>query len=156
MTVEQGLPARVDHQRYLRPLKVGIAMSMLAEFGIFIVFGVLLSSSGQLIHKFIWTVILCGIGMGTAIAAFITFFVNDCWQGWRAIVATATASVFLLGVLCNLLCLSLDMDLDHFGGRSNPGLFVFSGVLMAALGGVLMGWLLFTDRGARVLDRLRV
>lgn len=156
MTIEQGLPARVDHQRYLRPLKVAIAMSMLAELGMFVIFGVLLSPSGQLIHKFVWTVILCGIGMGTALAAFISFFVIDCWQGWRAIIATAAASVLLLGAICNLLCLSLDLDLDYFGGRSNPGLFVLSGVLAAALAGALLGWLLFTDRGTRILNHLGV
>lgn len=155
MNVAPALPSR-DRRRALRPLKLAIALSMLAEFGLFVVFGVVLSPSGQLVHKFVWTVVFCGIGMGTAIAAFITFFVIDCWQGWRAIVATAVASVLLLGVACNLLCLSLDMDLDYFGGRSNPGLFVFSGALTAALGGVLMGWLLFTDRGSRILDRLRV
>lgn len=156
MSVDQRMPSTVERQRYLRPLKLGIALSMLGELGLFVVFGLVLSPSGNLIHKFLWTVVFCGIGMGAAGGAFLDLFVVDRWRGWPAVLASTLISVALLGIACNLLCLSLDMDLDHFGGKSNPALFLASGILAAALGGAFLGWLLFTGRGVRVLDRLGV
>ncbi|MCB9796487.1 MAG: hypothetical protein H6741_27640 [Alphaproteobacteria bacterium] len=60
-----------------------------------------------------------------------------------------------LGVGCDLLCYNLDSHyFDYFGGADSPALFLGNGVTMAALGGLLVGLLCFTDPGRAMMDPL--
>jgi hypothetical protein len=142
---------RIDaRRRYIRPLKLSIAASVLGESVIFVVWGVLLYPGGELLHKLLWTVLFCGVGMGAALGALLVLFVVDRLEGAAAVLVTAGLSAGVLGVACNLLCLQLDRHFHYFGGADNAPLFLVNGVLMASLGGAVVGWLCFTPRGRRV------
>lgn len=145
-----GLEAR---RRYLRPLQLAIALSVAAELGILLIFGMLLSPGGSLLHKTLWTLVFCGLGMGSAVGAFVDLLVVDRLRGLPAVLACAGISSAILGVACNLLCWRLDLHFHYFGGASNPALFLGGGVVLAALGGAAAGALLFTASGERWLDR---
>lgn len=141
---------------YLRPLKLSILFSVFGELLIFLIWGVFLYPEGDLLHKFIWTVVFCGFGMGSAIGALIVLLIVGKMRGFLAILFSMLLSMILLGILCNFLCHSLDMHFGYFGGEDTPALFLFSGFVSSALGGGLVGWLCFTDRGNEVLDKCKM
>ncbi len=141
-------------KRYLRPLKLALLMSVGAEAGLFVVFGLILYPEGSVIHKLLWTVVFCGLGMGGALGASICLLVVDRLQGWAAVVACAALSMLLIGFACDYLCLSLDKHFHYFGGADNAGLFIGVSVALAGLGGALGGALLFTPKGQEWLARI--
>ena len=143
-----------QRQQYLRPLWLSIAFSVFAEFLLFLIFGIFLYPAGNLLNKFLWTVVFCGVGMGSVVGAMLNLFVVDRLEGMKAVLATTALSAIILGIACDLLCLSLDQHFQYFGGTENAGLFLGGGMLMAALGGAILGSLLFTSKGQRLLTRL--
>ena len=141
--------------RYLRPLTVAIAGSVLAEAAIFVVWGIILYLGGSLLTKFLWTIVFCGMGMGSALGSILALFVVDRVDGWVAVAITSLLSAAVLGLGCNVLCYQLDTHYFHFfGGSDSPVLFIGSGIVMATVGGAAGGWLMFTRRGRRCLTRL--
>ena len=138
---------------YLRPLKLAIIFSVLGEAAILLIWGVILYPEGSLLHKFLWTIVFCGIGMGAAAGVFIDFLVVGKLNGLPAIIATAFISFVLLGLFCNFLCFNLDMHFDFFGGHNTPNSFIWNGIVMATLGGIFVGWLCFTDKGNKILNK---
>lgn len=145
-----------SRKEYLRPIKLAIFFSVLAEAIIFVVWGLILYPEGNLLHKFLWTIVFCGLGMGATTGAFISLFVVGRWNGVKAILATAAISTVLLGFLCNLLCYKLDMHFDYFGGPETPELFIWNGLVMAFIAGALVGYLLFTNAGKNILDKIGI
>lgn len=143
-------------REFRRPVVVSIAVSVVAELAIFVVYGLILFPGGSWFQKLLWTVVFCGIGMGAATGALICALITERLWGWRAIVACSVLSVLVLGIGCNLLCYSLDLHIHFFGAHENPVSFVGSGFIGSAAGGALVGWLLFTDRGNHVADRLHL
>ncbi len=142
----------VSRQR--RALWLSILLSMFGELIILIVWGVILYPTGELATKFLWTVVFCGLGMGSAVGALLVLFVVDRLHGRAAIVASTLLSALILGVGCNALCYQLDVHYFHsFGGAESPGLFIGNGVVMSMLGGALVGWLVFSERGASLLTQ---
>lgn len=137
-------------ERYLRPIKYSVLLSMLGEFIIFVVWGVILFPEGSLLNKLLWTVFFCGLGMGSAVGAVIAVFFVDKLRGSVAIVLSSLVSAILLGGFCNYLCLKLDQHFLYFGGHEASGLFIINGMVMSALAGALVGWLCFTDNGQKV------
>ena len=138
----------------IRPLKVTILMTLIAELGLFVVFGLLLFPQGNLLYKLIWTGLYCGIGMGAATGALIVLIVVERFEGMKALLAgffTATLSL----LACNLLCLTIDQHYNFFGGREAPHLFLWNGIAMIVPGSALLSWLLFTDQGNAILDRFK-
>ena len=149
--------ARDVAQRQRRALWLSIALSMLGELTILLVWGIFLYPAGDLATKFLWTVVVCGLGMGSTIGALLVLLVVGRLWGAAAIAASTVLSTLVLGVGCNLLCFQLDTHFFHsFGGAENSGLFLWNGVFMAAVGGAITGWLVFTDSGARILTRFGV
>ncbi len=140
----------------LRPLKLSILFSVSAELVIFLIWGVLLFPEGNLLHKFLWTVVFCGIGMGSTIGAAISLLVVGKWKGIGAVILCAELSGIILGIFCNYLCYSLDMHFNHFGGMDTPVLIILTGTVMSILGGALVGWLCFMENGKRVLNRYNI
>lgn len=134
-------------KQYLRPLKVLISLSIAGEAIIFLVWGLWLYPEGNILHKFLWTFVFCGFGMGAAAAAIVDIFVVEKLKGRKAILATAIISGILLGLFCNFLCFNLDMHFNYFGGGDTPKLFIWNGIVMSVLGGAFGGWLLFTEKG---------
>ena len=134
----------------LRPIKLSILFSVVGELIIFVVWGLILFPDGSWLHKLLWTLLFCGVGMGSAVGAVVAILIVGRLHGVTAIVATMVASISLLGVACNLLCLALDEHFHYFGGDSHGDMFIWNGIAMAALGGLLVGWLCFTERGTKV------
>ena len=129
-----------------------VSATVLGELVIFVTWGLWLFPGGGLLPKFIWTVVVCGIGMGSVIASSLLLFVVDRLRGWMAVAATTALSVGVLGLLCNWLCFTLDAHFFHFfGAAENPTLFIVNGIVMAAVGGFAIGWLLFIPKGQRFL-----
>ena len=62
-------------EHYIRPIKVTILMTLMAELGLFVIFGLLLFPQGTLLYKLIWTGFYCGIGMGAATGGLIVLIV---------------------------------------------------------------------------------
>ncbi|MEZ2415000.1 hypothetical protein ACA086_08535 [Muriicola sp. E247] len=148
--------SNISANEILRPLKLSILFSILGEAVIFVVWGVLLYPEGNLLHKFLWTIVFCGFGMGAAIGSIIALFVVGKWKGVYAVIFCAELSGIVLGLFCNYLCFYLDMHFDYFGGKETPLLFVINGTVIATLGGALVGWLCFTEKGKRVLNKLNM
>ena len=162
MTTDTAHPPRVseraqpgDSRRYRRPLVLAIAASVSSEAVIFVVWGLILYPQGSILTKFLWTIVFCGLGMGSAVGAAVVLFVVDRLEGAAAVAATSLLSATMLGGGCNVLCYRLDTHYFHyFGGADSPALFIVNGVAMAAIGGAVVGWLLFTARGEALLDRI--
>lgn len=145
----------INPASYLRPLYVAIAFSVAGEALILVVFGLILFPEGNLLNKVLWTLLYCGVGMGATLGALLNMFVvNRIKSVASSLFATAILSALVLGVACNLLCLNLDMHFHYFGGHTNPVLFYVNGLAMSIIGGLMMGWLLFTARGTRVLAKI--
>lgn len=138
-----------------RVIQVCLSTTVLGEFIIFLVWGLWLYPGGDIVNKFLWTVVFCGFGMGSAIAVLLILLIADRLTGWRAAWATSGISLAILGVLCNWLCFRLDSHYFHyFGGAESPTLFIANGIVMSTIGGLLIGWLLFVPKGQQLLVKL--
>lgn len=145
----------VFRSHYTRPLYVALFVTIIAELGLFTYFGIIFGTEGELLNKFLWAVVLCGLGMGSVFGTAIIIFVLDRMIGWFAVTMTTTIAIILFGV-CNLVCFKLDQKFNYFGGLSNPELFLFTGWFLSILGGLVVGILLFTNRGEELLNKLGV
>ena len=85
-------------KHYLRPIYVSVFLSVFAELMLFLYFGVALNSEGNLLNKFIWSVVFCGLGMGSVLGITIIIFVLDYLRGWFAVVMTTCIAIILFGV----------------------------------------------------------
>ncbi len=141
---------------YLRPIYVSLSLSVLAELGLFLYFGFAQNTDGHFLHKFLWSVVFCGVGMGSVFSVAIILFVLDRLEGWFAVFMTTTLAIILFGVGCNTLCYELDQKFNYFGGSTNSELFLYTGWLLSIIGGLFVGILLFTNRGEQLLDRLGI
>lgn len=150
------MTTKIDNQAvqaHLRPIKLAILLSVFGEAIIFLVWGIILYPEGSLINKFLWTIVFCGLGMGSALGAIITFSVVGKFKGTKAIIFCSVLSGIILGVFCNYLCFNLDLHFNYFGGQKTPDLFIWNGIIMSFLGGALLGWLCFTKRGSNLLNK---
>ena len=139
-----------------RPVKLGIIFSVEAELIIFVFWGLILYPDGNIVYKFLWAVVFCGVGMGATVGALIQLFVVGRLTNSKAILACALLSVGVLGIGCNLLCLNLDSHFHYFGGVDSPYFFVAGGVILAAVSGSVAGWLIFSTQGRRILDNVGI
>lgn len=158
MTRKKGPMEYIQKHLYkkqlLRPVKLGILFSVLGEAVIFIVWGLWLYPEGNIVQKFLWTIVFCGVGMGATIGVFISSIVESRYWGRQAIIACIIISFLILGLFCNVLCFQLDMHFNYFGSSSTPNLFIINGIVMSIFGGALLGWLNFSYRGIKLLERL--
>lgn len=113
------------------------------------IWGLILYPEGKIIHKFLWTIVFCGLGMGAVAGSAIVFMVCGRQNGYPAVISCVWISLVLLGLFCNTLCFHLDMNFNFFGGADTPQLFIWNGVLMSVIGGGLTGFLSFTSKGKR-------
>ena len=92
--------------------------------------------------------------MGAALGTAINLFVVNRFTGTKAIALTILSSFVLLGIMCDLLCLNLDLHFHYFGAQNNPILFVSGSITGSIIAGAGIGWLLFTDNGNRALTKI--
>ena len=127
---------------FARPLKLAILFSVLGEAVILVVWGFYLFPEGSWFN-----IVYCGLGMGGAFGSVVALGLLGRVDGWRAVVLSALLSTVMLGLLCNTLCLRLDMTFGYFGAQGAGLLFMVNGIVMSAIGGAVLGWMTFTDRG---------
>jgi hypothetical protein len=139
---------------YLRPIALAIALSLIGELGIWIVWGVILFPHGDPLAKLTWLAI-CGLGMGSVIGALTVLFVVGRLAGLRGGLA-AGCLAFAVFVACDVLCWRLDHHYNFWGTEQNPALFLVNGVVCGGVAAILYGWLLFSTRGGELTDRLRL
>lgn len=146
--------AAAARARYVRPIEVAVAFSVLAELALLLYYGIYLSDEGSLVNKILWTLGFCGLGMGLSIGALIDLVVVDRFDGRAAIATTIGITTLGLGIGCNALCMVLDQHFRYFGGAEDPYLHFLPSFLASILGGWLLGWLLFSPRGRAKLERI--
>lgn len=141
-------------QQFLRPVIVATLFTVLGESLLLIVFGMWLFPGGSLPAKALWTLGLCGVGMGIAIGTLLGLVVVPRWDGVRAIAAGTVIAFVTLGIGCNVLCFYIDQRFNYFGGVDQPDWWLARGVSLSIVGGVLIGLPLFTEPGRRILSRV--
>lgn len=155
IAMERTKPRFINSEKIiLRPLKLSILISVAGELLLFIVWGLFLFPEGNIIHKLLWTVVFCGIGMGSSLGAIYIYLVHGQFWGWKAVMLCGIISTIVLGLFCNILCFKLDIHFNYFGGADAPALFIWSGVILSTVGGLLVGWLAYTKEGNRILAQV--
>ena len=109
---------------------------------------------GNLLYKFLWTVVFCGIGMGATVGAFVNLFIIDKYIGIKAIIFTILLSFATLGIICNFLCLQLDLHFHYFGAETNPMLFSIGSIAGSVVAGIVIALLVFSEKGDILLHKL--
>ncbi len=143
-------------RQYLRAVYVSIALSIFGEAILFIIHGLILFPAGNILYKFMWTIVFCGIGMGASGGAFLVLFVVGRLSGVNALLVCTAFTTLAIGVGCGLLCLNLDRKFHYFGGSENSMLFMTNSLAFASVGGAIIGWLLFTGKGNALLEKIGV
>lgn len=146
-----------EERRPARTIKVFIILSWFTETTfLFIGMIVFPQLHPSLLGRLIWTQILCGIGMGAAAGAIAYLAASGFKQGSRAaLIITALAGTTVLAV-CNSVCFFVDSHpgMDYWGTHENPVLFLTKGYIASILGGLIGSWLLNTNKGVRVLEKI--
>ncbi len=122
-----------------------------AEIFYLIVWGMVLFPQGPFLSKLVWT-LTCAIAMGSVIAVLTIALVVGRLHGRTAFFACACI-LFLIGTGCAFLCSRIDAVMNYFGGPENTQLFFMSGIIPSVIGGLVYGWLLYSDTGQSVMAR---
>jgi hypothetical protein len=138
---------------FTRPLTFAIFTSFTLELLNLAVFGFAHGTNGYLVDKVLWTIAVGGIGMGAVLGVMIDIVLVGQLRGKEAIWATTLLSVMILGVVGKLVSLNMATISSAFGFAQTPILYFSFGVFSAAIGGALLGWLLFTEEGNKKLDK---
>ncbi|MEV0338536.1 hypothetical protein AB0H49_05875 [Nocardia sp. NPDC050713] len=145
-------------RRALRTIKVFISLGFQGELLFLIIGLILFPDNGPLVWRLVWTLGLCGIGMGAAVGG-ITYLIGHRFRpGTRAAYLVTALSAAAAYSVCQTLCWSLDhnVGLNYWGSIDMPELFLIKGYTAAILGGVTGSFLLNSDLGTRLLDRARM
>ena len=146
----------LEERRAARTIKLFILLGWMTET-FFLFFGMVMFPQlhPPLIPRLIWTQILCGIGMGAAAGAIGYLASWPFKQGSRAALI-ATASAGIVFAVCAGVCYFVDTrpGMDYWGSVENPALFLGKGIIGGLFLGVVGSWLLNTDRGMSVLNKI--
>lgn len=126
---------------FIRPIAYAVAMTVIAEAFYFVVWGMILFPDGSLAGKAAW-MLTCGIAMGSVIGAGTIVVATGRLEGAHAFWSAAII-FFAVGSACAVLCSRIDAQFNYFGGSEHTTLFVLGGIIPAAVGGLLYGWLLY-------------
>ncbi|WP_432087912.1 hypothetical protein [Streptomyces sp. bgisy095] len=144
--------------RAANTIKVFVLTGFVGEASFLVLGLVLFPNHGPLLWRLVWTLGLCGIGMGAAVGALTFLATSALTPGSRsAFVATAAAGAALFAV-CQTLCWSLDhnVGLNYWGSQDMPVLFLAKGYAGAVAGGLLGSFHLNSAMGAAMMSRLKV
>ncbi len=138
---------------FTRPLTFAIFLSFTLELLNLAVFGFTTGDAAFLVDKVLWMLAVGGIGLGAVLGVMIDIILVGRLKGKEAIWGTTLLSAMILGVVgklvsINMATLSIALGISHI-----PVLYFCVGLVSTALGGALLGWLLFTDEGNRKLDQ---
>jgi len=139
--------------RYIRPLVFSIFLAFLLESLNLALFGFSAGHSGFMVDKVLWTLAVGGIAMGSVLGVLIDVILVGQLQGKEAVWGTSLFSALTLGVAGKLVSLNMS-TINAVFGLSNEAVLYFSvGVLTSAIGGAVLGWLLFTDSGLKKIEK---
>ncbi|MFD2230961.1 hypothetical protein [Alkalimarinus sediminis] len=138
---------------YTRPLTFSIFLAVFIEIINLVLFSFLTGSSEQLVDKTLWTVGVGGIGMGAVLGVFLVFALVDQLEGKQAIIGTIFFSVLILGVVAKLAAIKMETINIAFNLSEWSLAYFLNGVITSAIGGAVLGWLLFTKTGNNLLTR---
>ncbi len=139
---------------YTRPLIFSIFIAVSIECINLILFGFLTGSADYLVDKLLWTIGIGGIGMGAVLGVFITISLVGQIQGKQAIIGTVFFSVLILGVVSKVAAIKMETINIAFNLSEWPVLYFVNGVVSAAIGGAILGWLLFSSAGNKALSNI--
>lgn len=141
----------VIRSRYVRPLALAAVFTIPGVAMIFVLWGLVAYPDGDVVAKLLWSA-ASGIGMTVAIGLMVGFIVSGRYEGMIAGVISSFCYATVL-VAAILICYEVDMVLDLFGVRGDPGLFVMTSVVPALLTTPLYGWLLHGKAGKAIFAR---
>jgi hypothetical protein len=139
---------------FIRPLIISLVFSVVGEFLLLVIYGIILFPGGNMIYKVLWTLVFCGIGMGATLGTSIDLFIIGRYSGLKAILLTILLAFLIMGVACDLLCLNIDLHFNYFGAQTNPLLFSAGGMLGSLIAGAGIGGLLFSKTGQSIMERI--
>jgi len=139
---------------YTRPLTLSIFIAVVLEVINLVVFGFLAGSTDYLVDKVLWTVGIGGIGMGAVLGVFLILALVGQLRGKQAVVGTMFFTVLILGVVSKLAAIKMETINIAFNLGEWPVLYFTNGVVTAAAGGAILGWLLFTKAGNKTVSNL--
>ena len=146
-----------EARRPLRTLKTYILLGWSVET-FFLFFGMFMFPQlhPPLLGRLIWTQVLCGIGMSSAVGAVAYMASSHFKQGsWAALIVTGIVAGGAFSI-CGELCYHIDMlpTVDYFGSHENPLLFRLKGVIGGFVLGLVGSWLLNTKKGVSLLNKI--
>jgi len=139
---------------YTRPLTLSIFIAVVLEVINLVVFGFLAGSTDYLVDKVLWTVGIGGIGMGAVLGVFLILALVGQLRGKQAVIGTTFFTVLILGVVSKLAAIKMETINIAFNLGEWPVLYFTNGVVTAAAGGAILGWLLFTKAGNKTVSNL--
>jgi hypothetical protein len=138
---------------FVRPIVAAIALTVIGEAAIFLVWGLVLYPGQNLWVMAAWTAI-CGVSLGAIIGAFVDVVVTGRLAG-RAAFAMTALIWFVVLAACTYLCYRVDLATGgRFGARQAPALFLSAGLIPAFLASFLYAWLVTFPKGQRLLSRM--
>jgi hypothetical protein len=141
-------------KKYLRPIVLGILGGWFAEIMFIIVQGVILYP-GQPIWVMAFWGLFCGTGMGAVAGIFVNLFVQDRYEGTKAILP-GIFWAFIPYAACGYFCYEIALNTNYYGAREMGWIFVAKNMILSFVGAVIISFALFTERGRAVLDALRL
>lgn len=139
---------------FIRPIIISLVFSVVGEFLLLVIYGIILFPGGNMIYKVLWTLVFCGIGMGATLGTSISLFIIGRYSGLKAILLTILLAFLIMGVACDFLCLNIDLHFNYFGAQTNPLLFSAGGMLGSLIAGAGIGGLLFSKTGKSIMERI--
>ncbi|WP_329292856.1 hypothetical protein [Streptomyces sp. NBC_01455] len=147
-----------NDRQAIRTIKVFISLGFVGEFAFLLIGLILFPDDGTLVWRLVWTLGLCGIGMGAAVGGLSYLISSRFRRGTpAAYIAIGVSGAVFFGV-CQTLCWGLDhnVGLNYWGSIENPTLFLVKGYVAACLGGVFGSYFLNSRKGTATLDRMKI
>ncbi|MFJ6987183.1 MULTISPECIES: hypothetical protein [unclassified Streptomyces] len=144
--------------RAVNTIKTFVLVGFVGEASFLVLGLVLFPDHGPLLWRLVWTLGLCGVGMGAAVGALTFLATARLTPGTRSAYVTTAVCGALLYSVCQTLCWSLDhnVGLNYWGSRDLPELFLVKGYAGAVLGGLFGAFHLNSRTGAALMTRLGV
>lgn len=139
---------------YIRPFLLFWINNFIFEVLMLLASVLVFSGLDDMLHKVLWTLVICPLGMSGALGSLINAFCVDRLYGARAVQFCAVMSVLVLGG-CNILCYNLDLIFGWFGAQQHYWWWHWR-YPMIYLSGYSTGKLLFTEEGQEKLTRMGV
>ena len=146
-----------ESRRALRTLKTYILLGWSIET-FFLFFGMLMYPElhPPLLGRLIWTQVLCGIGMSSAVGAVAYLAASRFKQGsWAALIITGIVAGAAFSI-CGEICYFVDTlpGVDYFGSHEGPVMFRLKGDIGGFGLGLFGSWLLNTKMGVSLLNKI--